>query len=109
MEEIMREAYSHPSVEGIIVWSGWKPTGCREMCLTDNQFKNLPAGDVVDKLIDEWKTKKLKGTTNDDGVFEHRIYKGAYVLTVKNPETGEIVRRTLDVTDENNEDVFIRL
>lgn len=30
------------------------------MCLTDNQFKNLPAGDVVDKLINEWRTKSLE-------------------------------------------------
>lgn len=108
LEEIMREAYSHHSVEGIIVWSGWKPTGCREMCLTDNQFNNLPAGDVVDKLIDEWKTKKLKGSTDENGVFEHPIFKGSYIMTVKNPETGEILKRTLDVTNENNEEVFIQ-
>lgn len=64
----MREAFSHPAMEGIIIFGGWKPTecsdeclsivdsinvpkGCSQMCLVDNNFKNQPIGDVVDKLI----------------------------------------------------------
>ncbi|KAL8097485.1 endo-1,4-beta-xylanase 5-like [Apium graveolens] len=109
LEELLREVYSHHSVEGIIVWSGWKPTGCREMCLTDNQFKNLPAGDVVDKLIDEWKTKKLEGVTDQNGVFQHRIVKGLYNLTVEHPNTGQIIRMEVSVTSKNTEDIFIQL
>ncbi|CAI9770072.1 unnamed protein product [Fraxinus pennsylvanica] len=31
-EEILREAYSHPAVEGIILWSGWN-FGCSEECI----------------------------------------------------------------------------
>lgn len=82
LEEIMREAYSHPAVQGIIVWSGWKPTGCSNMCLFDNNFKNLPAGDVVDKLIEEWKTKTVTGETDVDGVYEDHIFHGEYSVTV---------------------------
>ncbi|KAK4284473.1 hypothetical protein QN277_001301 [Acacia crassicarpa] len=54
LEEILREAYSHPSVEGIVMWTAWRPEGCYRMCLTDNNFNNLPTGDVVDKLLQEW-------------------------------------------------------
>lgn len=76
--------------------------------MTDNKFKNLPAGDVVDKLIDEWKTKKLEGDhTDENGVYEHRIFKGSYIMAVKNPETGETLGRALEVTSEKNiEDVL---
>ncbi|KAK6136479.1 hypothetical protein DH2020_029775 [Rehmannia glutinosa] len=102
LEEIMREAFAHPAIEGIIVWGGWKPTGCNqtcltnknydvlpkgcaEMCLTDNNFKNLPPGDVVDKLIKEWKTTNVTGVTNIDGVFEQNVFLGEYSVTVSHP------------------------
>ncbi|KAK4401856.1 2-carboxy-1,4-naphthoquinone phytyltransferase, chloroplastic [Sesamum angolense] len=102
LEEVMREAFSHPAVEGIIVWGGWKPTGCNqtcltdknyevlpkgcaEMCLIDNNFKNLPAGDVVDKLINEWKTTNVTGVTDGDGVFEHKVFLGDYSVTYSHP------------------------
>ncbi|CAL5329584.1 endo-1,4-beta-xylanase 5-like [Camellia sinensis] len=111
LEEIMREAYSHPAVEGIIVWSGWKPTGCSNMCLTDNNFTNLPAGDVVDKLIQEWKTKNLKGETDENGVYEHQVFLGEYNVTVLDPRTGENLMRKLEVSNEGSEpfDVWITI
>ncbi|PON90537.1 1,4-alpha-glucan-branching enzyme [Trema orientale] len=31
----------------------WRPQGCWRMCLTDTNFKNLPIGDVIDKLMAE--------------------------------------------------------
>ncbi|KAK7852921.1 hypothetical protein CFP56_037427 [Quercus suber] len=36
------------------------PNGCYQMCLTDNNFQNLAAGDVVDKLLKEWKLGRYK-------------------------------------------------
>ncbi|XAR53038.1 Endo-1,4-beta-xylanase [Bertholletia excelsa] len=101
LEEIMREAYSHPAVKGIIVWSGWKPTGCSNMCLTDNNFNNLPAGDVVDKLIREWKTQHLKGTTDVDGVFEQDVFCGKYSVTVLDPHSGVNLTRQVEVTNKD--------
>lgn len=79
------------------------------MCLTDNQFKNLPAGDVVDKLIDEWKTQKLEGVTDMNGVFQYQIVKGLYNMTVEHPKTGQIIKREVLVTSKNTEDIFIQL
>ncbi|KAL6545806.1 hypothetical protein OROGR_009680 [Orobanche gracilis] len=115
LEEVMREVYSHPAVEGIIVWGGWKPTGCNEtcledknydvlpkgcaeMCLVDNSFNNLPPGDVLDKLIDEWKTTNVSGVTDTSGFFENRVFLGEYSLTFTHPTIPTPVTRTFNVT-----------
>ncbi|MCD7470490.1 hypothetical protein HAX54_010405 [Datura stramonium] len=66
LEEIMREAFSHPGVEGMIVWAPWKLVVeiVPGVCLMDDNFNNTPAGDVVDKLMAEWRTPDLNGKTN---------------------------------------------
>ncbi|PIN10216.1 Endo-1,4-beta-xylanase [Handroanthus impetiginosus] len=117
LEDVIREAFSHPAVEGIIVWGGWKPTacsercltdknydvlprGCAEMCLTDDNFKNLPAGDVVDKLLKEWKTTNLTGITNEDGVFEQKVFLGEYTFKCSHPQIpARTLERTFNVTN----------
>ncbi|KAJ1295907.1 hypothetical protein BS78_01G259300 [Paspalum vaginatum] len=60
LEKMLREGYAHPNVDGMIMWAAWHANGngCYVMCLTDNSFKNLPVGNVVDKLIAEWKTHR---------------------------------------------------
>ncbi|RHN64341.1 putative endo-1,4-beta-xylanase [Medicago truncatula] len=55
-EEILREAYSHPAVEGIIMFVGPAQADFINTQLADANFKNTPTGDVVDKLIGEWGT-----------------------------------------------------
>jgi hypothetical protein len=52
-EEILREAYSHPAVEGIIMFVGPTQAGFIKTQLADANFKNTPTGDVVVKLIGE--------------------------------------------------------
>ncbi|BBH09794.1 Glycosyl hydrolase family 10 protein, partial [Prunus dulcis] len=47
LEQVLREGFSHPSVNGIMLWTALHPNGCYQMCLTDNNLQNLPAGDVV--------------------------------------------------------------
>ncbi|CAI9303478.1 unnamed protein product [Lactuca saligna] len=54
LEQVLREAHTHPAVNGIVLWSAWSPEGCYRMCLTDNDFRNLATGDVVDKIIKEF-------------------------------------------------------
>ncbi|KAI9075693.1 hypothetical protein K1719_042309 [Acacia pycnantha] len=85
LEEILRELHSHPKVEGIIMWTAWSPSGCYRMCLTDNNFKNLPTGDVVDKLLHEWGSNtQFKATTDPNGFFEANLYHGHYQVSVNN-------------------------
>ncbi|KAH7835119.1 hypothetical protein Vadar_023036 [Vaccinium darrowii] len=56
------------------------------MCLTDNNFRNLPTGDVVDKLIWEWGTYPEGGVTDSNGKFEVRLFHGDYKVTVTHPK-----------------------
>lgn len=55
------------------------------MCLTDNNFKNLPSGDVVDKLLHEWSIRKLVGTTDANGFFEASLFHGNYKVKINHP------------------------
>ncbi|XP_057493367.1 endo-1,4-beta-xylanase 5-like [Actinidia eriantha] len=85
LEQVLREGHAHPSVKGIVVWSAWSPQGCYRMCLTDNNFKNLPTGDVVDKLLREWGQSGFSGTTDSNGQFQTRLFHGDYKFTVTHP------------------------
>ncbi|KAL9417707.1 hypothetical protein AB3S75_040654 [Citrus x aurantiifolia] len=82
LEQILREAHAHPKVQGIVVWAAWKPSGCYRMCLTDNNFKNLATGDVVDKLLHEWGSKRLEGKTDADGFFDTTLFHGDYEVKI---------------------------
>uniref|UniRef100_A0A0E0B9D6 GH10 domain-containing protein n=1 Tax=Oryza glumipatula TaxID=40148 RepID=A0A0E0B9D6_9ORYZ len=88
LEQVLREGYAHPSVNGMIMWAAWHAKGCYVMCLTDNSFKNLPVGTLVDKLIAEWKTHKTAATTGADGAVELDLPHGDYNLTVSHPSLG---------------------
>lgn len=120
MEEVLREVYSHPAVQGIIIWSGWRAencavncTGknCTNMCLTDENFNILPNGYVVDKLLKEWRTDKAVGTTTSSGVLEFSLFNGDYLVSLVNPQNGEKLTRNLTVSGINtgSNDVWITI
>ncbi|KAK7310533.1 hypothetical protein RJT34_08097 [Clitoria ternatea] len=83
LEEVLREGFSHPSVNGIMLWTAFGPNGCYQMCLTDDNFKNLPAGDVVDKLLQEWESGRVEGITDGHGAFSFYGFLGEYKIFVK--------------------------
>ncbi|KAM7475148.1 hypothetical protein LguiB_022391 [Lonicera macranthoides] len=83
LEQVLREGFSHPSVKGIMLWTALHPYGCYEMCLTDNDFNNLPAGDMVDKLLQEWQTGYMKGETDERGSYSFYGFLGEYKVTAK--------------------------
>jgi GH35 family endo-1,4-beta-xylanase len=85
LEDVLREGYGHPNVEGIVMWAAWHKHGCYVMCLTDKDFNNLPAGNLVDKLIAEWKTHPEAATTDANGVAELDLVHGDYSFTVTHP------------------------
>ncbi|KAK4478142.1 hypothetical protein RD792_017421 [Penstemon davidsonii] len=86
LDAISREAFSHPSVKGIVLWAALSPHPnnklCYKMCLTDENFNNLPAGDVVDSLLKEWQTGFLEGITDANGVFTFDGFLGEYKVAV---------------------------
>nr|XP_009783073.1 PREDICTED: uncharacterized protein LOC104231720 [Nicotiana sylvestris] len=86
LEEIIREVHAHPGVKGIMMWAPWNPKGCYRMCLTDNNFKNLPTGDVVDKIIKEWNHHDFSGNTDENGFFEASLFHGEYQFEISHPD-----------------------
>ncbi|CAL4921346.1 unnamed protein product [Urochloa decumbens] len=100
LEKILREVYAHPAVHGIILWTAWHPQGCYVMCLTDNGFRNLPTGDVVDKLIAEWQTRSHAGVADADGYYEAELFHGDYKVTVTHPVANSTVVQSLSVDTE---------
>ena len=84
-EQVLREAHSHPGVEGIVMFTTRSEQNCSRLCLIDENYKNLPAGEVVDKLLQEWGMKKLSGTTDQNGFFEASLFHGDYQVEINHP------------------------
>ncbi|XP_042509676.1 endo-1,4-beta-xylanase 5-like isoform X2 [Macadamia integrifolia] len=78
LEEVLREGFAHPSVTGIMLWTALHPNGCYQMCLTDYDLNNLPVGNVVDKLLTEWRTGKQEGQTDEHGSYSFYGFLGEY-------------------------------
>ncbi|KAK7390979.1 hypothetical protein VNO78_19238 [Psophocarpus tetragonolobus] len=85
LEEVLREAYSHPAVEGIIMFSGPAQAGFNATTLADENFKNTPAGDVVDKLIHEWGSGPNIATADHRGFVDISLHNGEYDVIVTHP------------------------
>lgn len=82
MDQIISEIHGHPAVNGILIWSAWSPQGCYKMCLTDNNFKNLATGNVVDKYLGQFSHKGMEVTTDSNGFFTTSLYHGDYEAQV---------------------------
>lgn len=82
---------------------------CLQICLTDNNFKNLPAGDLVDKLIQEWKTTNVQGFTNENGVYEQRVFHGEYTAIFSHPPTYLNVTKQFNVTNDKTEPLDVKI
>ncbi|QCD88721.1 endo-1 [Vigna unguiculata] len=84
-ELALKELHSHPMVKGIVMWTAWSPQGCYRICLVDNNFKNLAAGNVVDKFLSQWKSKKFSGVTDKNGYLELSLFHGDYEMKTSHP------------------------
>ncbi|XP_075486041.1 endo-1,4-beta-xylanase 5-like [Primulina tabacum] len=87
----MREIHSHPTVQGMLLWGSWypQPKGCWRMCLTDDNFKNLDTGDVLDKFLNEVKHGDgVHGTTDNNGYFEASLFHGEYEAQIEHSKSG---------------------
>ncbi|KAJ8560345.1 hypothetical protein K7X08_004403 [Anisodus acutangulus] len=108
LEEIMREAFSHPGVEGMIVWAPWKPgLNCTGLCLIDDNFNNTPAGDVVDKLMAEWRTPDKNGKTNSKGLYKFDGFLGDYTVTLFDPYSFNKVTTQIKITNKDRNPILI--
>ncbi|KAM5549653.1 endo-1,4-beta-xylanase 5-like [Rosa sericea] len=100
LEEVLREGYSHPAVQGIIMFVGPITAGFNETTLVDKNFNNTPSGDVVDKLIAEWKTGPLEMTTDDQGFIDVSLFHGDYEVTAEDNVTNSSATLSFKVTKD---------
>ena len=101
LEDILREGYSHPAVKGIIMFTGPAAANFMEMPLADINFNNTPAGDVVDKLLHEWKhSQALEFTADDKGSVDVLLFHGDYNVTVQHTETKSSTSLAFRVTKD---------
>ncbi|KAK8562817.1 hypothetical protein V6N12_010886 [Hibiscus sabdariffa] len=90
LEQILMEAHSHPKVDGIVIWAAWRPYGCYRMCLTDNDFRNLATGNVVDNLLRQWRSEALFGSTDSEGFFEASLFHGDYEVNITHSSSSSV-------------------
>ncbi|KAG6403631.1 hypothetical protein SASPL_135859 [Salvia splendens] len=83
LEEVVREGFSHPAVNGIVLWTAFRRGRCYQMCLTDGNFSNLATGEAVDKLMKEWSSDGLEGRSNEHGSYSFFAFLGEYKITAK--------------------------
>lgn len=96
LEAVLRMAYSHPDVEGVMLWGFWAGNHWRgpNAALVNQDWSLNPAGQRLDALLAEW-TSDETVTTNSDGAASARLYHGDYELTITTPDG--ILGRTLAV------------
>lgn len=90
LEALLHELHSHPAIKGIILWSAiGRKKKCFSMCLTDVDYKNVPAGDVVDRFMKEFiNVDDIKVETDAEGEFETVLFYGEYEATAVLPDGG---------------------
>lgn len=110
LEQVLREGYSHPAVKGIIMFVGPANAGFNSTVLADEDFKNTPAGDVVDKLIDEWKFQTTEIKADGKGSIEIPLFHGDYNITVKDPVSSSLTAFSYKMTrDVTRDTVHLRI
>ena len=115
MEDILREAYSHPAVKGIIIFGGPEVSGFDKLTLADKDFNNTQTGDVIDKLLKEWQQKSSEIQTNftadsDNEEEEVSLLHGHYNVNVSHPWIANLSTSfSLEVTKEMDQDQVIRV
>ncbi|KAK9054722.1 hypothetical protein SSX86_025801 [Deinandra increscens subsp. villosa] len=98
LDQVLREAHAHPSVNGIVIWSAWSPQGCYRMCLTDNNFRNLPTGDVVDRIIQQFFNTVFTATTDANGFYETSLVHGDYEVSFADNDQSEKHLKSLTIS-----------
>ncbi|KAJ6813531.1 uncharacterized protein M6B38_141915 [Iris pallida] len=85
LEVMLREAYAHPSVEGIVLWGFWELFMCRDHShLVEAEGDINEAGKRYLTLKREWMSH-ADGLVDEHGEFRFRGYHGTYDVEVTTP------------------------
>lgn len=96
LESVYRAVFSHPAVDGILMWGFWAGAHWRgaDAALVDMDFTVNTAGRRYQELVDEW-TTSTSGSTNEVGTFDWRGFHGTYDVTVSIPGVGDATRQVV--------------
>lgn len=83
LENLYRSAFSHPSVEGILMWGFWAGSHWRgpDAAIVNEDWTVNAAGERYESLLAEW-TTHAAGSTGSEGSFGFRGYHGRYLVDV---------------------------
>lgn len=82
LEVMLREAFAHPAVEGVILWGFWELYMSRKYAhLVNADGKINQAGKRFLALKEEW-LSYASGTINEQGEFRFRGFHGTYNLEI---------------------------
>jgi endo-1,4-beta-xylanase len=97
LELVYRTAYSHPAVEGIVMWVVWAGNSWRgpNAGLAHRDWSLNEAGKRYEALMSEWSTK-ASGHSDAEGAFAFRGFHGDYEVIVT-PGQGQAVSRSVQV------------
>lgn len=85
LEVVMREAYAHPAVEGIVLWGYWELFMFRnDSHLVDAEGEINEAGQRYLALKEEW-LSNADGRMDNSGEFKFRGYHGKYTVEITTP------------------------
>lgn len=93
LEWFLRAAFSHPSVEGIVLWGFWEGSHWRggDAALVNQDWTLNAAGERLDDLLAAWRSDETV-TSDGDGTASARVFHGHYRLEVTAPEGARAVR-----------------
>ena len=97
MHDYLTVMFSHPSMEAVTMWSFWQGSGWRpNAALYRTDWSEKPAmTEYRDLVFNEWWTDAT-GTSNQQGEYLVRAFKGEYELTVTYNGQNHIVSATLN-------------
>ena len=103
IEDFYRVAFSHPSVEGILMWGFWENQQWREDCHIVNADWALNAAGIrYEALMNEWTTND-SAMTGIDGAADFQGFFGTYNVTLT-PQGADPTVVTIELSpDEPNE------
>lgn len=98
LELVYRTAYSHPAVEGIVMWVVWAGNSWRgpNAGIARRDWTLNEAGKRYEALMREWSTE-ASGESNTDGLFAFRAFHGDYEITAT-PREGDPLSQRVQVT-----------
>ncbi|MBN1765733.1 MAG: endo-1,4-beta-xylanase [Sedimentisphaerales bacterium] len=108
LENFYRVAFSHPAVEGILMWGFWEDAHWRDDChLVNSDWTLNAAGVRYEALLDEWTTNDSQ-TTDGIGNTDFRGFYGTYTVTLTSEETAPMVT-TIELTPDGPTEFTIEL